>query len=210
MLSALASLVDRVRLHPELPAPLLSRVLSACSLDCIDVHASDDEGRLLGDGLFTGDIDGLEPTAEIELLPEWLEDHTLAEALERLSCADVEARTAAAQQLAQFQVQRAVEALAHIADADQNSTVRATAVTSLGIIGHESVFAAVLIAMADEAREVRAAAARALSRLSFDRADAYVRVIESGDAEAMRRIAEAGVKAGLAAKALDRLASDDR
>ena len=107
-------------------------------------------------------------------------------------------------------MQRAVDALALIADTDSNSTVRATAVTSLGIIGHESVFAAVLIAMADEAREVRAAAARALSRLSFDRADAYVRVIESGDVEAMRRIAEAGAKAGLAAKALDRLASDDR
>jgi len=37
--------------------------------------------------------------------------------------------------------------------------------------------------LSDETREVRAAAARSLSRLSFDRADAYVRVIESGDEE---------------------------
>ncbi|PYS93626.1 MAG: hypothetical protein DMF64_04310 [Acidobacteria bacterium] len=208
--SAIGALLDLARRHPELPAPLLSRALSACSLDCVDVQMDETEGRLLGDGLFTGDIDGLEPVAEIEQLPEWLDDPMLADALERLSSTDVEARTAAAQQLAQFQVQRAVEALAFVADTDPNPTVRATAVTSLGIIGHESVFAAILIAMADEAREVRAAAARALSRLSFDRADAYVRVIESYDAELKNRIAQASVKAGLATKALDRLASEDR
>jgi hypothetical protein len=115
-------------------------------------------------------------------------------------------RTQAAQQLAQFQVQRSVAALAALAATDRDATVRATAVTSLGIIGHESVFASVLGATADEAREVRAAAARALSRLSFDRADAYVRVIEAGDETEMRRLAHACINAGLATKALDRLA----
>ena len=209
--SAIGALLDLARRHPELPAPLFARALSACSVDCIDVGTSyDAEGRMLTSGSFTGDIEGLEPVAEIEQLPEWLEDHTLAEALERLASADVEVRTHAAQQLAQFQVQRSVDALAALATIDPDATVRATAITSLGIIGHESVFAAVLIGTADEAREVRAAAARALSRLSFDRADAYVRVIESSDAAQMRRLAQACINAGLAAKALDRLASDDR
>ncbi|HYY41299.1 MAG TPA: HEAT repeat domain-containing protein, partial [Pyrinomonadaceae bacterium] len=209
--SAIGALLDLARRNPELPTPLLGRALSACSVDCIDVGASYDEtGRLLAGDSFTGDIDGLEPVGQIEQLPEWLEDHTLADALERLGSTDVEVRTAAAQQLAQFQVQRAVDALAILASDDRDATVRATAVTSLGIIGHESVFASVLISMADEAREVRAAAARALSRLNFDRADAYVRVIDSGDSALMQRVARACAHAGLTTKALDRLASEDR
>jgi HEAT repeat protein len=208
--AAIGALIDIARRHPELPAPLFARALSACSVDCIEIGTYDAEGRLLPASAFTGDIEGLEPVAEIEQLPEWLEDHTLADALERLSSMDVEVRTHAAQQLAQFQVQRSVDALAALASTDKDATVRATAVTSLGIIGHESVFAAVLSATADEAREVRAAAARALSRLSFDRADAYVRVLESNDAQQILRVARACVDAGLAAKALDRLASDDR
>ncbi len=209
--AAIGALLDLARRHPELPAPLLGRALSACSVDCIDVTAEGGNGgRLLADGSFTGDIDGLEPVGYIEQLPESLDDHTLADALARLGSTDIAARTAAAQQLAQFQVRRSVDALNTLAATDEDATVRATAVTSLGIIGHASVFAAVLIAMADEAREVRAAAARALSRLSFDRADAYVRVIELSDEETMRRVARACVKAGLATQALDRLASEDR
>ncbi len=206
--SAIGALLDLARRHPELPTPLLGRALSACSVDCIDVYP--EGGRLLAEGSFTGDIDGLEPAGQFEQLPEWLEDPALADALERLGSADIAARTSAAQQLAQFQVRRAVDALNALAAADEDATVRATAITSLGIIGHESVFAAVLIGMADEAREVRAAAARALSRLSFDRADAYVRVIEASDEETMRRVAHACVSAGLATQALGRLASEDR
>ncbi|HEX8070002.1 MAG TPA: HEAT repeat domain-containing protein [Pyrinomonadaceae bacterium] len=208
--AAIGALLDLARRHPEMPTPLLGRALSACSVDCIEVDGATGEARLLTAGAFTGDLDMLEPVAEIEQLPEWLEDQTLTEALTRLGSTDVEARVAAAQQLAQFQVQRSVAALSALAADDPDATVRATAVTSLGIIGHESVFAAVLIGMADEAREVRAAAARALSRLSFDRADAYVRVIESGDEELCRRVAQACISSGLAAKALDRLASEDR
>jgi HEAT repeat protein len=93
---------------------------------------------------------------------------------------------------------------------DRDASVRAAAVTSLGMINHESVFAAILIAMADESREVRAASARALSRLNFDRADAYVRVLETSDDATLRRTAEACVTAGLARQAMDRLASEDR
>jgi hypothetical protein len=71
------------------------------------------------------------------------------------------------------------------------------------------VFAAVLLGLSDETREVRAAAARSLSRFSFDRADAYVRVIESGDEETIQNVAKACVQAGIVSQNLDRLASSD-
>ncbi|HEV2882975.1 MAG TPA: HEAT repeat domain-containing protein [Pyrinomonadaceae bacterium] len=212
--SAIGALLDMARRHPELPPALLGRALSACSVDCLNLEAGAD-----GDSFayhepaidpFTGEIRGLEPVAEVEQLPEWMEDDSLADALERLDSADVEARVAAAQQLAQFQVQRSVAALTALAANDRDAAVRAAAVTSLGNIGHESVFPSVLISMADEAREVRAAAARSLSRLSFDRADAYVRVLETADAETLRHLASACVGAGLAKQALSRLASEDR
>jgi HEAT repeat protein len=210
--SAIGALLDMARRHPELPPALLGRALSACSVDCLDLHASGASFALPEGAIdpFTGEIRGLEAVEAVEQLPEWLEDETLADALERLESADVEMRVAAAQQLAQFQVQRSVEALTSMAANDRDAAVRAAAITSLGNIGHESVFPSVLIAMADEAREVRAAAARALSRLNFDRADAYVRVLETADAETLRHLASACVGAGLANQALSRLASNDR
>jgi HEAT repeat protein len=202
---AIGALLDVARRHPEIPQSLVSDALDSCSLDALDFESL----GLVGNQ-FTGEINALEPIAEVDQLPEWLEDETLAEALERLESADVEARVAAAQQLSQFQVRRAVDALASMAANDRDASVRAAAVTSLGMINHESVFAAILIAMADESREVRAASARALSRLNFDRADAYVRVLENSDDATLRRTAEACVTAGLARQAMDRLASDDR
>jgi len=134
----------------------------------------------------------------------------LSVALVRVESTDAETRVNAAQQLAQFQVRRAVAALASAACRDAESAVRSAAVNSLGLINHESVLAHVIIALADEAREVRAAAARALSRLSFDRADAYVRLAETADAQTVREVARACVKAGLAAQAVARLTSEDR
>jgi HEAT repeat protein len=203
---AIGALLDTARRHADIPASLLSRALNACSVEPFDFG---DDLTLTG-GSFDGEITALEPVPAFDQLPEWLEDETLTDALERFESTDVEARIAAAQQLSQFQVMRAVEALAAMATQDADASVRATAVTSLGLINHESVFASILIAMADESREVRAAAARALSRLDFDRADAYVRVLETADDATMRRTAEACVTAGLARQAMDRLASDDR
>ena len=207
--SAIGALLDLARRHADIPPQLLGSALSACSVDCVELEGDGRTFSLAGDD-FDGEIARLEPIAEIEQLPEWLEDETLADALERLSSADVEARVAAAQQLSHFSVARSVKALALMAADDRDASVRAAAVTSLGHIGHETVFTPVLIAMADEAREVRAAAARALSRLSFDRADAYVRVLETSDDDTLRRLTDACVTAGLARQALDRLASDDR
>ncbi len=213
--AAIGALLDAARRHPDVPAALLTPALSACSIESIETSWND---SLMGRTLtttraivpFTGEITGLEPPEPVEQLPEWLEDETLTDALERLSSADVEARIAAAQCLAQFQVQPSVKALTMMAASDEAAAVRAAAITSLSAIDHESVFPPVLLAMADDAREVRAAAARAFSRLSFERADAYVRAIEFADAETLRAVAQACVKTGLASQALDRLVSEDR
>jgi HEAT repeat protein len=214
MPAAIGALLDMARRYPEMPASLLSQVLSDCSIECLDVFGTSMPERAflaMGSGEpFSGEIMQFEPSTTVEDLPEWMEDEALEEALARLQDQDVEARTAAAQQLAQFQVQRSVAALTMLASQDTEAAVRGAAVTSLGAIDHESVFAPVLIAFADEAREVRAAAARSLSRLNFDRADAYVRVMETAGADTLREVACACIKAGMASQAIDRLASEDR
>jgi HEAT repeat protein len=213
--SAIGALLDMARRHPDMPSGPLSQALSACSLDCLDIGGGvfEPERQLLygeTEAEFNGEIKRLEPSANYEQLPEFLEDETLAEALERLQHTDVEVRAAAARRLAQFQSQSSVAALTALATSDPEAVVRTAAVTSLSEIDHESVFAPVLMAFADEAREVQAAAARALSRLSFNRADAYVRIIETADEESLVNVARACIRARMAAQAIDRLASQDR
>ncbi|HEY6187080.1 MAG TPA: HEAT repeat domain-containing protein [Pyrinomonadaceae bacterium] len=214
--AAIGALLDMARRHPEMPASLLSRVLSACSLDCLDIGeppAQQQHDALSANstqGPFTGEITRLETSGAIEELPEWMEDAHLTEALAALDSDDVEARKAAARTLAQFQVQSSVQALSSVAMSDSEPSVRAAAITSLGDINHESVFAAVLVGFADEAREVRAAAARSISHLSFDRADAYVRLLNTASPETLREVARASIKGGMAVQAIDRLASEDR
>jgi HEAT repeat protein len=213
--SAIGALLDVARHHPDIPATVLGPALTACSVESLELNWDSAFGsRTFADAGGADEAGGEFGVAgsaeEVEALPEWIEDETLQSALERLESSDIESRVHSAQQLAQFQVRRAVEALAAMARQDSESAVRSAAVTSLGLINHESVFAPVILALADDAREVRAAAARALSRLSFDRADAYVRVMESADAEALAEVAKACVKAGLAAQAINRLASEDR
>ncbi len=212
--SAIGALLDMARRHPEMPSTLLSQTLSACSLDCIDIGGIFEPQHLLptgeSDDCFNGEITRLEPSGAYEQLPEFLDDETLTEALERLENTDVEVRTAAARRLGQFQTQASVKALTSLAARDSEAVVRAAAVASLGEIDHESVFAPVLMAFVDEAREVQAAAARTLSRLSFNRADAYVRIIETADEDVLGNVARACIKARMASQAVDRLASEDR
>jgi HEAT repeat protein len=211
--SAIGALLDVARRHPSIPDSLLSNALSACSLesfDFLDVQPGQ-PALLTGDSpLFTGEITMLEATGVVNDLPDFIDDNAFVEALAQLESAEPHVRTAAVRQLAQFPVQRSVEALASVAIGDPEAAVRAAAVSCLGSIDHESVFAPVLIAVADESREVRAAAARSLNGLSFDRADAYVRVLETASGEIMRQVAQACVKAGMVAQAIDRLASKDR
>ncbi|MEA2204099.1 MAG: hypothetical protein QOE77_875 [Blastocatellia bacterium] len=211
--SAIGALLDVARRHPSIPDSLLSNALSACSLESFDfLDAQPGQPALLtGDSpLFTGEITMLEATGVVNDLPDFIDDNGFVEALAQLESPEPHVRTAAVRQLAQFPVQRSVEALASVAIKDPEAAVRAAAVSCLGSIDHESVFAPVLIAVADESREVRAAAARSLNGLSFDRADAYVRVLETASAEILRQVAQASVKAGMVAQGIDRLASKDR
>ena len=142
MPSAIGALLDMARRHPEMPSSLVSKALSACTIECFDfLDASFPSVPLLDVGdlddfAASGEITHLDAVADVEALPEWFEDEELSEALARLGEADVEARAAAARRLAQFQVQRSVEALAAMAANDPEPVVRSAAVTSLGEIEH--------------------------------------------------------------------------
>ncbi|HEX6185389.1 MAG TPA: HEAT repeat domain-containing protein [Pyrinomonadaceae bacterium] len=214
--SAIGALLDVARRHQDLPASILRPALTACSVESLELTwDSPVASRTFSEAPETArgadETRMIVPVCEgYEELPESVEDETLSAALVRLESTEAETRAAAARQLAQFQVRCAVRALAASAQTDGEPAVRSSAVTSLGLINHESVFASVIVALADEAREVRAAAARALSRLSFDRTDAYVRLVETADPRTLRDVAHACVKAGLAAQALSRLTSEDR
>jgi HEAT repeat protein len=214
--SAIGALLDVARRHQDVPAAVLGPALTACSVESLELNwESPAASRTYADApepaVRAEDVRTIAPVVEgYEELPESVEDETLRAALVRLESTDAETRANAARQLAQFQVRLAVRALAASAAKDEEPAVRSAAVTSLGLINHESVFGQVIVALADEAREVRAAAARAISRLSFDRADAYVRLVETSDARTLRDVARACVKAGLAAQAVGRLTSEDR
>ncbi|HYN84814.1 MAG TPA: HEAT repeat domain-containing protein [Pyrinomonadaceae bacterium] len=210
---ALGALLDTARRYPDVPTAVIGPALTACSFEAIEMGwSATHDGRSYNASptgeLAAYDAAAFEPPAE--RLPEWLEDENFADALERLESADVEARIAAAQSLSRFRAARSVEALARMLERDESAAVRAAAVTSLGAIDHESVFAPVLLALADDSREVRAAAARAFSGLEFDRADACARTVETADAATLAAVAAACVKSGLAAQSLLRLAGEDR
>jgi HEAT repeat protein len=210
--SAIGALLDIARTHPDVPSALLSRTLSACSVEGLDFFDAVPEPGLLGSGYagnIVEEITHLEPASDVEELPEGSDDPTFAEALVLLESQDVDERSQALKTLVQFPVQSSVGALTLVARNDPEPAIRSQAISGLAAINHESVFAAVLLGLSDETREVRAAAARSLSRFSFDRADAYVRVIESGDEETIQSVATACVQAGIVSQNLDRLASSD-
>ena len=214
MPSAIGALIDMARRHPEMPASLVSNALNACSIECFDFFDAPVTDRMLlesgDDASYQGEVTHLDPSHSVEALPEWFDNEELTQALEGLRQEDAVGRTSAARKLSQFQVQPAVQALTDLSADDPDSSVRAAAVTSLGEIEHESVFAPIIMAFADEAREVRAAAARSLSRMNFDRGEAYVRLIESANVETLRKVAQSCIKAGMVAQAIDRLISEDR
>jgi len=211
--SAIGALLDIARTHPDVPSGLLSRTLSACSVEGLDFFdAMPIEPSQLGAGDHLSVIDQitqLEPASSVEELPEHSDDEQLNRALSLLGSVDLQERAEALKTLAQFRVRSSVEAITRLARFESEPNLRAIAIFSLGAIDHESVFAAILIGMADESREVRAAAARALNRLSFDRADAYVRVIETSDEETISNVAKACIQAGIVSQNVDRLASSD-
>jgi len=210
--SAIGALLDIARTHPDVPSALLSRALSGCSVEGLDFFDVVSEPGLLGSGHagnIVEEITHLEPALPVEDLPEGSNDPNLAEALALLESKNVEERSEALKTLVQFPVQSSVGAITLVARNDSEPAIRSQAISGLAVINHESVFAAVLMGLSDDTREVRAAAARSLSRLSFDRADAYVRVIQSGDEEMIQNVAKACINAGIVSQNLDRLASSD-
>lgn len=211
--SAIGALLDIARTHPDVPSALLSRTLSACSVEGLDFFdAVIPDPAQLGTGTLGNiveEITHLEPAVSVESLPESADDAQFTAALAELESIDVEERSEALKTLVQFRVQTAVDAISKVARHDSDPTIRSLAISSLGSINHESVFPAVLIGMADDSREVRAAAARSLNRLSFDRADAYVRVIETSDEETIRNVGKACIQAGIVSQNLDRLSDSD-
>jgi HEAT repeat protein len=213
MPSAIGALLDIARTHPDVPSALLSRTLSACSVEGLDFFdAVVAEPGQLGTGEEINIVDQithLEHAALVEDLPEASDDEELTRALAQAGSVDVQERAEALKTLAQFRVKSAVGVISRLARSDEEANIRSNAIFSLGSIDHVSVFPAILVGMADESREVRAAAARALNRLSFDRADAYVRVIETSDDATILEVAKACVQAGLVSQNVDRLASSD-
>jgi HEAT repeat protein len=210
MPAAIGALLDIARRHPDIPASLLSESLSACSVENLGyLDGFSSEPAQLGDSLGS-ELPDVGNFMAFEDLPTGNDDETLTEILTRLESPDGQLRTKVVHELAGYPVQRSVAALSSLALEDPDSGIRSAAVTGLGAIDHESVFATVLIALADDAREVRAAAARTLNGLHFDRANAYVRVMETADKQTLQTVARACVKTGIAAQAIDRLTSEER
>ena len=211
--SAIGALLDIARKHPDVPGTLLSRALSACSVEGLDFFDSGipAPGQLnaVNARLLADEITNLQPAASFEELPETADDEKFVSALEQVQSEALSERTGAIKTLGLFPVKSSIAALARVARMDPESSLKALAVSSLAFINHESVFPSILIAMADESREVRAAAARSLSRLSFDRADAYIRVTETDDNESLCDVADACIKAGIATQSINRMSTGD-
>ncbi len=153
----------------------------------------------------------ISPSKKYEFLPV-SEDPSLLNAIEQANDEyeeDEAVRDLAVRILTAFRARNSVDVLAQIALYDLSSNLRSKAVSTLTDFDHESVFEAILLACADPTREVRAAAARGLFRLNFDRADAWKRIIETGDEFRMRHAARAAIEAGIVGKAFERLVHED-
>jgi hypothetical protein len=205
--TAIGALLDIGRRCSDIPPSVLSESLSACSVEGLgfDNAPFDLDEPIAG----SESAAGLDPLTSLEQLPSGDEDDALLGLLTRLESSDCAERAQVARELGMHRAERSVSALSAAASHDTDTAVRSAAVTALGVIDHESVFAPVLIALADDTREVRAAAARALSGLHFDRGEAYARVEKTADPEALHNFAQACVKTGIAAQAADRLSSED-
>jgi hypothetical protein len=118
-------------------------------------------------------------------------------------------REIAVKVLAKFKTRNSVEGLSQMALYDLSSNIRSKAVSTLTDFDHESVFETILLACADPTREVRAAAARGLFRLSFDRAEAWKRIIDTGDKFRMSMAAKAAIESNILSSSIDRLIHQD-
>lgn len=202
----IGALLDAARRYDDIPPSLFQNALNACSLEP-EIAKESLPASSQQDSPTTLTVSS--PVQSIKPLPEVVEHETFYEALEQFQHPNIETRVTAAVLLSQFQAQRAVEALSLMAMYDPEPRVRVVAVTSLGVIDHESVFPYVLLALADEAQDVRATASRSLSVLSVKKADAFIHLVDKLDEIELREVAYACAKTGLAAQAFDQLLNAD-
>jgi hypothetical protein len=136
--SAIGALLDIARTHPDVPSALLSRTLSACSVEGLDFFdAMPIEPSQLGAGNDLSVIDQitqLEPASSVAELPEHSDDEQLNRALSMLGSANVRERAEALKTLAQFRVRSSVAAITHLARHESEANLRAMAIFSLGSI----------------------------------------------------------------------------
>jgi HEAT repeat protein len=210
--AAIGPLLERATRQPELPLHLVSRALSACSVEVDRSLEGENLPSMQADQAESCDFDlgTLLSSVLVEDLPDDSDDEDFNELLDAALSEDVLERIAAVKGLSQYPAKTAVDWLVAVSRNDVESNVRSVAISSLAFIDHESVLPAVLLAMADESRDVRAAAARAFSRLSFDRSKAYFHFFKTADDETVRTVGSACLRAGILTQNIDRLASYDR
>ena len=210
--SAIGPLLERATRQPELPSHLVSRSLSACSMEVDPTLEVESVPSMRAHETESCDFDlsALVSSVTVEDLPDDTNDDDFNEMLDAALSEDVLERIAAVKGLSQYPSKTAVDWLVSVAQNDVESNVRSVAISSLAFIDHESVLPAVLLAMADESRDVRAAAARAFSRLSFDRSRAYFHFFKTADDETARTVGSACLRAGIVTQNIDRLARCDR
>jgi HEAT repeat protein len=225
--AAIGALLDLARRHPELPSTILSNALNACSVESLSFFDVPDLGEptpllLAGADEFFDDDDLFGDAEDADFaftaqaddilsdLPPGDEDESVLEILRHLEKADLERRAELYRALGHRRTRLSLLTLSEAATHDNEPFLRAAAVSGLCDLDHPAGFAPVLLAVGDESREVRAAAARSFSRLSFERSEAYVHLTQSESPERLLAIAQACIKAGMAAQALDRLVSEDQ
>lgn len=158
------------------------------------------------------DFEQVEPAKQFALLP-LSNDEALLSAIEQTYEEDEEdenIRELSLRILQAFKTRNSVEALSQMALYDLSSQLRSRAVAILTEFDHESVFETILLACADPSREIRATAARGLTRLNFDRADAWARILQSGEEGRIKQAAHAATESGFVGRSFDRLVHPDR
>ncbi len=150
------------------------------------------------------------PALSIEALPVEppTEARTIHAALTQLSSGDTpNARREGASILGQHAYAVVVDALVIAALHDEDESVRAAAVSSLGEINHISTYSTISIALGDDAPPVKAAAARARSNMRYSRIEAYENCMQEASDNTLKQMTAALLKTGFAAQAMENLAS---
>lgn len=152
----------------------------------------------------------LKMPAPAEELPEVVDDDTFYDALVDAGDEEAMIRAVSARVLARHRTVNSINTLSKMTMDDADPEVRLEAVEGLKTIAHVSVFAPLLIAVSDDFPTVKQAAIQAFTSLPMNMADNYVRLIESGDEELMKKVARACLVTGLVHKAFVQLCGSNQ